>query len=96
MAFYNDERKHPSLGYRTPGDIFAAAPAGGYRHNALALHASPQGQQQPEARNLIYARKVIASDLTLPGCIASETYPARSYRNSARFLSSLGGPPHLV
>lgn len=26
MAFYNDERKHQSLGYRTPGEIFAAAP----------------------------------------------------------------------
>ena len=73
MAFYNDERKHQSLGYRTPGEIFAAAPACGCLHNAIALHSSPQVQQQPEERNLIYAGKVIASDLTLPGCIASET-----------------------
>jgi hypothetical protein len=27
MAFYNDERKHQSLGYRTPSEIFVTNPA---------------------------------------------------------------------
>jgi putative transposase len=65
MTFYNDERKHQSLGYRTPNQIFSARPACGYVHNARALHTSPQAQQQPEERNLIYERKVVASNMML-------------------------------
>ena len=65
MTFYNDERKHQSLGYRTPGEIFLARPACGYVHNASALHTYPQAQQQPEERILIYERKVVASDMML-------------------------------
>jgi putative transposase len=65
ITFYNDERKHQSLGYHTPAEIFARPPACGYVHNARALHTSPQAQQPPEERNLIYERKVIASDVTL-------------------------------
>jgi putative transposase len=46
LNFYNDERKHQALGYRTPSQIFAATPACGYVHNASALHTSPQAQQR--------------------------------------------------
>jgi len=61
LRFYNDERKHQALDYRTPREIFAATSACGYVHNARALHTSPQAQQQE--RDSIYERKVVASDI---------------------------------
>ena len=33
LAFYNDERPHQALGYRTPREVFAAWPASGYVDN---------------------------------------------------------------
>ncbi len=59
LRFYNDERKHQALGYRTPSEIYAAAPPRGYVHNASALHTSPQAQQTE--KNSIREGKVIAS-----------------------------------
>jgi len=43
LAFYNDVRLHQALGYRTPRDMFEAAPTCGYVDNASALTTSPQG-----------------------------------------------------
>ena len=73
LAFYNGERKHQSLGYRTPGEIFAAG-ACGYVDNASglaqaaaqgsALPTYPQVQQQTE-RDSNQGRKVVASNIDL-------------------------------
>ena len=59
FMFYNDERKHQALGYRTPGEIYTAARACGYVHNASALHTYPQQkqQQQQAEKDSIDARK---------------------------------------
>jgi putative transposase len=65
MLFYNDERKHQALGYRTPGEIFAASTVCGYVHNASALHTSPQMQQPQTEKGSIRAGKVIPSDTEL-------------------------------
>jgi putative transposase len=66
LAFYNDERKHQSLGYRTPAEIFAASPGCGHVHNASALHTSPQPQQQPPTeKDSIDAEEVLASKIEL-------------------------------
>ena len=69
LVFYNNERKHQSLGYRTPADIFAVSPPCGYVHNASALHTSPQDhQQQQTERDSHDARSQVASDLD---CLAA-------------------------
>jgi len=73
LAFYNDERKHQALGYRTPGEIFAAR-ACGHVDNASppaptpaqegALPTSPQAQEQTQ-KDSNHDRKVITSDANL-------------------------------
>lgn len=63
LNFYNDERKHQALDYRTPSQVFAATPACGYVHNASALHTPPQAQQQQKERDSIDERKVIAYEI---------------------------------
>jgi putative transposase len=69
LVFYNNERKHQSLGYRTPADIFAVSQPCGYVHNASALHTSPQDdQQQQTERDSHDARNRVASDLD---CLAA-------------------------
>ncbi len=58
LSFYNDERKHQALAYKTPRQIFEADRACGYVHNASALHTSPQSQQQE--RDSIDQGKMVA------------------------------------
>jgi putative transposase len=42
LAFYNDERPHQALAYRTPREVFAAGPASGYVDNTSAtLRSAP-------------------------------------------------------
>jgi putative transposase len=65
MKFYNDERKHQALGYRTPHEIFAASTAYGYVHNASALNTYPQAPQSQTERDSIDAGKVIQSETKL-------------------------------
>jgi len=63
LSFYNDERKHQTLGYRTPKEIFAAGrPVDMWTTQASALPTSPQPQQQQQERDSIYDRKEVACD----------------------------------
>ena len=48
LDFYNDERLHQALNYRTPREMFRAALACGYVDNASALTTSPQAPQQQQ------------------------------------------------
>jgi putative transposase len=65
IKFYNDERKHQALGYRTPREIFSANIAGGYVHNASALHTYPPAPQSQTEKDAIHAGKVIPSEIKL-------------------------------
>jgi putative transposase len=66
MKFYNDERKHQSLGNKTPSQIFASAKNGvaqacGYDgQNKDVLPTSPQAQQPPKEKESKHERKVVA------------------------------------
>jgi putative transposase len=62
LNFYNNERKHQALGYRTPAQIFEATrPVDMWTTQERALPTSPQAQQQQE-RDSIYVRKVVACE----------------------------------
>ena len=65
LSFYNDERKHQALSYRTPSEIFAPTGAGAEVHNASALHPSPPAQQQPTEKDSNDDSKVVASGIDL-------------------------------
>lgn len=65
MKFYNEERKHQALGYRTPREIFSASNACGYVHNASALNTYPQAPQSQTEKDSINAGKVIPSETKL-------------------------------
>ena len=65
LSFYNDERNHQALGYRTPSEIFAATGACGDVHNASALYPSPPAQPQPTEKDSNDDRKVVASGIDL-------------------------------
>ncbi len=64
LAFYNDERKHQALDYRTPREIFEANPACGYVDNARKGVAHiPTGATTTTARkDLNDERKVIETE----------------------------------
>ena len=47
LTFYNDERPHQALGYRTPREVFTGV-THGYMDNVRTLPTSPQAQQQQE------------------------------------------------
>ncbi len=65
LTFYNTERKHQALNYRTPNEIFAATPACAYVDNARALPTSTQAQQPPTERDSHDVRKMVTSTLEL-------------------------------
>jgi putative transposase len=63
LAFYNDERKHQALGYRTPRETFAANQACGYVDNARKSVAHiPTGSTKTVTKDTNHERKVVAFD----------------------------------
>lgn len=62
LAFYNDERKHQSHGYRTPSEIYAGAEACGYVDNAALLTTYPQvKQQKKKEQDSFYEEEMLTS-----------------------------------
>lgn len=58
FRFYNEERPHEALGYKTPEEIFRGnARPDGYVDNCKQLPTSPQAQQKPTKNDLIKKRK---------------------------------------
>ena len=50
LVFYNDERPHQAMGYRTPREVFEAGPASGYVDNTpAALRSAPMLTTYPLA-----------------------------------------------
>lgn len=62
ISFYNDERKHQALGYKTPREIFESTRACAYMDNTSVLPTSTQAQQQPEEKDLNDETKVLDSN----------------------------------
>jgi len=58
LGFYNDERPHQALGYRTPREAFGAPATCGYVDNASALTTSPQAHHQQEKDSIDFKKAV--------------------------------------
>jgi hypothetical protein len=75
ITFYNDERKHQALGYRTPSEIFAKTGACAYVDNARALTTSTQTQQQPTEKDLNHQSwktvRLLSSSRMAPAMLSS-------------------------
>jgi putative transposase len=65
LTFYNDERLHQALAYKTPREFFEANKPVDMMDNASALPTSPQAQQQQQERSLSQTGKRLISE-TLP------------------------------
>ena len=63
LAFYNDERLHQALNYKTPREIFESNKPVDMMDNASALPTSPQAPQQQQERSLSQTRKRIVSEM---------------------------------
>ena len=59
LSFYNNERLHQALGYRTPCEVFRATVSCGYVDNASALTTSPHAHHQPQERDPIELGKAL-------------------------------------
>ena len=60
FRFYNEERPHEALGYKTPEEVFRGnARPDGYVDNCKQLPTSPQAQQQTTKTNLIKEEKMV-------------------------------------
>jgi putative transposase len=59
LSFYNDERLHQALGYRTPCEVFQARVSCGYVDNASALPTSPQAHHQQQESDPIELEKAL-------------------------------------